>query len=396
MTRRERRILFVALVCQAVGVGVTVGSFTLFVEPLEQAFAAPRAQVSLGNSLLIVALALAGTSVGSFLDRGYARRVMFLGGMMMGAALLLAASATHLWMLALAALLAGIAIPMLGPLAGMSLVSRAIARADRGRAMGIVSMGTPLGSGLFAAIVGWAISQWGWRGAYGLLAALTLAIVLPLVGLLIPSRLESSDAEGEAAPALELGEIARMPAFWLTAIVFALVMGFSTGWASQLAPFLTRVGLDEAEVAGLIALQFWMGIPGSLLCGALADRVGLHTLFLVAILFQAVAFACYALGVSVVGLAVLAVGFGFSIGGMIPLFSLILGRHVGADALGRGMGLANLLLLPCTVGSITFASLVYDRSGAYTTALVVFSIGSLVAALCLLASARMERPGGSD
>ena len=98
---------------------------------------------------------------------------------------MLAASATHLWMLALAALLAGIAIPMLGPLAGMSLVSRAIAKADRGRAVGFVSMGTPLGSGLFAAIVGWAISQWGWRGAYGLLAALTLAIVLPLVGLLL-------------------------------------------------------------------------------------------------------------------------------------------------------------------------------------------------------------------
>jgi predicted MFS family arabinose efflux permease len=395
MTRRERRILFVALVCQAVGVGVTVGSFTLFVEPLEQAFEAPRAQVSFGNSLLVVALALAGTSVGSFLDRGYARRVMFLGGILMGGALVLAASATHLWMLALAALLAGIAIPTLGPLAGMSLVSRAIAKADRGRAMGIVSMGTPLGSGLFAAIVGWAISQWGWRGAYGLLAVLTLAIVLPLVGLLIPSRLESTDAEGRAEPALELGEIARMPAFWLTAIVFALVMGFSTGWASQLAPFLTRAGLGEAEVAGLIALQFWMGIPGSLLFGALADRVGLHALFLLAILFQAVAFACYASGVSIVGLAVLAVGFGFSIGGMIPLFSLILGRQVGADALGRAMGLSNLLLLPSTVGSITFASLVYDRSGAYTTALIVFSIGSLVAAVCLLVLARVEQPVGA-
>ncbi|MHA7836589.1 MAG: MFS transporter [bacterium] len=385
---------------QGIAVGATVGTFTLFVQPLEQAFSAPRSQVSLGNSLLVLALSLAGPFVGGLFDRGWARRVMLFGGLLLGSALLLASNATSLWGLGLAALLAGCAIPMIGPLAGISLVAR-IFDQDRGRAMGVVSMGPPLGSGLLAAGMGWILPVWGWRGGYLLMAAITFGLVLPLVWLVIPSRPpdpaphESAAAAGDAPPSgsrpPDLGGIARMPVFWLTAAVFALMAGIATGWMSQIAPFLVESGLAEPEVAGLLALQFWLGIPGALLFGALADRVRLVTLYLGILVFQGLAYLVYASEIPPAGISLLVVSFGFVGGGIIPLFSLLLGSRVGADALGRAMGLANLLLLPCTIGSITIASLTHDWSGRYSEALVLFAGGIGLAFVCLLLSEREAR-----
>jgi predicted MFS family arabinose efflux permease len=391
MRRPGSSILFVALVTQGFAVGTTVGVFTLFVEPLEQAFAAPRAQVSSGNSLIVVALSLAGTFVGGFFDRGWARRVMLCGVGLLGSALLLASLSARLWMLGLAALVAGVAIPMIGPLAGISLVTRTFAE-DRGRAMGIVSMGPPLGSGLFAGLVGWALPIWGWRGSYGLLAVLTWAVLLPLVWLGVPSRLEGSDPGGPPGSAvLDTRTIARMPVFWLTALVFTLMAGIATGWNSQLGPYLGALGLDERGVAALIASQFWIGIPGALLFGALSDRVSLTALYLVILAYQGFAYGVYAAGAPATWIGGLVIVFGFLGGGMIPLFSLLLGRRVGVNALGRAMGLSNLLLLPFTVGSITLASVVYDRTGRYSWALALFAAGIGIAIVCLLLSNREAR-----
>jgi predicted MFS family arabinose efflux permease len=390
MRSSRRLILAVAMVTQGVAIGSTVGTFTLFVEPLERAFVATRSEVSVGNSLIMLALALAGTTVGSFLDRGWARRVMLCGGTLLGSALLLASMATQLWMLGVAAVAAGVAIPMIGPLAGISLVTRAFEE-DRGRAMGIVSMGPPLGSGIFAAVVGWVIPLWGWRGGYLLLAGLAFAVVLPLVWLVIPPKMEEKEVESasvRSAPGMKA--IARLPVFWLTALVYALIAGIATGWAGQLGPYLGGVGFGERQVAVLLALQFWLGIPGALLFGSLADRLSLTWLFLWILVFQAMVYLTYAFSSMPSWIAGLVIAGGFVAGGMTPLFSLLLGRRVGADALGRAMGLGNLLLLPCTIGSITLASLTYDRTDSYTGALVVFALGLGLAMASLLLSDRMS------
>jgi cyanate permease len=216
-----------------------------------------------------------------------------------------------------------------------------------------------------------------------------LAVVPAAVWRAVPRRLEAADAAGALPPAsLATRALARMPLFWATALVYALGAGIAAGWTGQLGPFLGARGLGERDRAAVVALQFWAGIPGTLLFGALAERFRATPLFAGILLFQALAFSVYALGAPAGWTALFAVASGFAGGGLVPLFSLLLGQRVGAQAVGRAMGIANLLFLPCTVGAISLASTVYDRGGDYRPAQLAFATGMLLALAALLLSER--------
>ena len=65
-----------------------------------------------------------------------------------------------------------------------------------------------------------------------------------------------------------------------------------------------------------------------------------------------------------------------------------LGQRLGADAIGRAVGLSNLLMLPVMAGSVLFAASGFESSGSYAGALVVFAVGVLASIGCLLGSNR--------
>ncbi len=401
MTRTQRSILGVAMLTQGVSVGMTYGILPVFLEPLEAAFSASRTLVSSGQILIMLALTVGSMLTGVALDRGYARGVMLAGALLMGAAQFVAALAPNLWLLGLAALMAGFAVPSIGPLAGASLVTRSFA-AERGRALGLMAMGPPLGSGLFAALAGWALVALGWRGAFALFGLLTLVLLLPAIGWVVPARFEpgagreqptsSEPSDGAAGDgqtrAADVGmlDVLRMPVFWWTGMVFALAAGVPTGWTVHVAAYLSGVGLDPPEQSTLLAIQFWMGVPGALCFGMLADRLGLTGLFSVMLAGMAAILVGYALFPEPWVVAILGVAMGFATGGMIPLYMLLLGKRLGPDALGRAMGLSNLLMLPVMAVAVLLAASVYEAQGSYTWALAVFALAILAAIGCVFGS----------
>jgi predicted MFS family arabinose efflux permease len=395
MTSNQRSVLAVALLTQGVGVGLTYGIFPVFLEPLESAFAAPRTQISSGQILMMLALTIGSITTGILLDRGYVRRVMLTGAIMIVLALLIASSAPNLWVLGLAAVMGGMAVPAVGPLAAASLITRAF-EADRGRALGLMSMGPPLGAGIFAALAGWLLVSLDWRETYMLFAGVALVGLVPIILLVVPARFESSPevAKGgpdSAAAVGGVGALLRTPTFWWSAAVFALATGIASGWTVHVAAFLVGLGLDETESSSLLAVQFWMGVPGALVFGMLADRVSLTTLFVVMLATASAVFVGFAAGPSpwvVSGLCVLS---GFTLGGVIPLYMMLLGKRMGPDVLGRAMGLSNLVMLPVMAGAVLLAASNYEARGGYGMALSIFSIGFLLAIGCLLMSNRSTR-----
>ncbi len=379
------------MLSQAFAIGVTVGVFPLMLEPLESTFGATRTRISLGPVLIMLALAGAGLVAGSVLDRGEVRRAMLFGTGLMASGLALAGLATQLWMLGLAALVAGFSVPFIGPLAGMTIVSRLVPE-DQGRAYGLLSMGPALGSGFFAALTGVLLPQLGWRGVYQLLAGLTLLVLGPLIGGWNPARADApGDGSAEKAPPVALTEVMRRPVFWLSAGVFALAAGIATGWTNHFAAFLGGVGLSERQTAGLIAVQYWMGVPGALVFGVLADRLSLVALFVAMLGFEALAYVAYGSGPSPLTVALLGIGFGFMVGGLIPLYMMLLGRRLETQILGRAMGVSNLLMLPVMAAAALFAAGVYEREGSYDRATLIFGIGMLAAIASLLLAERSAR-----
>ena len=394
MTSKQRSILAVALLTQGISVGLTYGILPVFLQPLERAFDAPRTQISAGQIVMMLALTIGSMTTGVLLDRGHARAVMLGGTGLLVSALVVASFAPNLWVLGLAACLAGLAVPAIGPLTAASLITRSFDE-ERGRALGLMSMGPPLGSGIFAALAGYVLLSLDWRDAYRLFALIAVIGLVPIILRLVPARFESEpvreDESGDSgdlasAPKPGMGSVLRMPVFWWSALVFALATGIFSGWTVHVAAFLRGQGLDEAQSSTLLAVQYWMGVPGALVFGLLADRISLSTLFAVMLGTGAAIFAAFASDPSALLVAVLSVVAGFAFGGVIPLYMMLLGQRMGPDALGRAMGLSNMVMLPIMAGSVLLAASSYETSGSYSVALSVFSIGLLMAIGSLLLS----------
>lgn len=390
MTTSQRSILAVALLTQGVSVGLTYGIFPVFLEPLETAFDAPRTQVSAGQILMMLSLVIGSVTTGIFLDRGHARRVMLTGAVLLTTALVLASFAPNLWVLGLAAALAGLSVPSIGPLAAASLITRAFSQ-ERGRALGLMSMGPPLGSGVFAALAGWVLLSFEWRDAYLLFAVMAAILLVPIIVMVVPVRFETATPgaadEPETKDAPEgMAAVVRMPVFWWSAGIFALATGISSGWTVHVAAYLGGLGLAETESSGLLAVQYWMGVPGALIFGMLADRYSMTTLWSVMLGSASVAYAAFAMEPSPLVVSGLCAFAGFVMGGVIPLFMMLLGQRMGPDALGRAMGLSNLVMLPIMAGVVLFAAADFEASGGYRSALTVYAIGFLLAIGCLLIS----------
>ena len=65
---------------------------------------------------------------------------------------------------------------------------------------------------------------------------------------------------------------------------------------------------------------------------------------------------------------------------------MLIGQRMGPDALGRAMGLSNLVMLPVMAGAVLLAASNYEAEGSYEMSLLVFSVGFLAAIGCLLIS----------
>lgn len=391
MQTSGRRAIGVALITQAVGIGTTFGAFSLLVQPLEQSFGAERWQVSLAPALWVVAMAAGGMTIGPILDRGSIRRVMLGGALLHAVGLLVLSQVESLGLAGFVCFLTGLSIPSLGPLAGSTLVGR-IFDEDRGRAVGIVNMGGPIGGFSFAALAGWMLGHTDWRDTLVLFAAISAAINIPAT-LLIPSFVEDASATGdaEADAGVDMASLARSPAFLLLAATFALATGTAAGWASQMAPYLDGLGVSLGRATALVAVASGVAVIGPVLIGVLSDRLSGTKLMLGMLVVGIAAFATYTLGRPFALVATLMLVFGVMTGGMIPVYTSLVSERIGVASLGRAMGLTNLLMLPVSAAAGPLSAAVHDATGSYTPALVGCVGAYVLASWTLVASGRATR-----
>lgn len=384
--------------CQGIAVGQTIGILPILLEPLEAAFDAPRTTIATGQILIMLAITLSSLATGVVLDRGHVRRVMLAGASCLVLALLLASCATSLPLLGLSALLAGAAVPSIGPLTAGKLVTHYFVE-GRSKAMGLMSIGPPLGSGLFAALAGWLLVELAWWQMLRVLAVVALLGLFPMILSVVPRRFDDASPEdlgravapaegGDASadspvPVPSMLEVLRRPAFLWAGLMFALVTGISSAWTVHAAAYLGGRGLDEAARSNVLALQFWMGVPGSIVCGALAERVGVSRLLGFVVMATAACYAGFAIAPSASVVTVLSAMVGFAGGGVLPLYLVLLGMRVGPASLGRSIGLSNLMMLPVMSVAVLFAASLFEAQSSYTVVLWVFTAGFLAGLACL-------------
>lgn len=164
-----------------------------------------------------------------------------------------------------------------------SIVSDTFPRRDRGRAIGILLIGIPLGSAT-GILVGGLVADWlDWRTAFLVVGAAGVLLV-PIVWFGVPEPVRGGqDGVGPPAPAglaATLADLGRRPTFWLVA--FAASANSTIGYGNQFwlpSVFQRSYGLSLRETAmyfGSVVLVG--GVIGVTLGGHLADRLALYSL----------------------------------------------------------------------------------------------------------------------
>lgn len=204
--------------------------------------------------------------------------VVFTGGWTRKRALLLAwvlvllgnlvcATADSLTQLLLGRVLLG-AGSMFTPIAA-ALAVASVPVSQRGKALSVVFLGMSLAYVTGVPLGAWVGLQWGWQSAIGVMAALS-ALMLVAVAWRVPVQLAAPGASfGGLAGIVHRPEVLAVLAMTLCyfAAIFA-VFSFA-------GPVLTAlVPMSAAQLSLTLALFGLSGVAGTLLGGALADRLG--------------------------------------------------------------------------------------------------------------------------
>src|SRR5215813_1663705 len=191
-------------------VGLALYGLPLYYDFMVKEFGWSRTQVTSGNALSkLVVGPLFGFIAGWVIDRFGPRRLMMVGILMAGGAVIGLSGMSALWMFYFFYLFNAVGYVCGGPLPNQVLLSRWFDKA-RGKAMGVAYLGIGFGGMVVPQLAKWLNAQFGWHRALMLLGALMIVIALPMVWFV--KEQPEGYAERKAEPPLPIGEILKKPA----------------------------------------------------------------------------------------------------------------------------------------------------------------------------------------
>ena len=401
--RRGWPTVLACLIGQMVGVHAlppyTIG---FFIAPLQAEFGWSRTAISLGATVLTLAMAIGVPIAGSLINRlGEIRLIIF--GMLALAAGYVALS------------LMGSSLPLFWTIMGLMAIvgagcspvtlSRALVSAFdrmRGTALGLTLIGTGLTGTLVPLLLAPIMAGHGWRAGYLTLACVMIVCMPVIVGLLWANR-SAALPQGAAAarPAQETITIAallREPPFArLLAAFFCIALAIG-GCVVHFVPMLIDAGYVPALAARTASLLGLSLIGGRLLTGILIDRIFAPFIAVLLMSISAIGFVALSIGgPELLPYAALLVGLSF--GSEIDLIVYLVSRYFPAALYGRIFG----LLYAATMVGLAVSPVVYAQlhvaTGHYNAAFV-WAAAFLVVSAVLFATlprfpgvAILRRPG---
>jgi MFS family permease len=124
-------------------------------------------------------------------------------------------------------------------------------------------------------------------------------------------------------------------------------------------------GVSAMAAATVLSAAALASLGGKILCGLIADRVGAKRTLVVGLSVQAVAVSLYLFTRDLGSFYALALLFGFSYGGVMPLYAIIVREYFGERTMGSVFGAVALVsTLGMAVGPWAGGRL-YDGFGSY-------------------------------
>ncbi len=405
-------IVATSLVGAGVGMGIGGVGLGVFVEPMTDDLGWSRA--AMGGVFIIRAIVMAtlGPLMGPVVDRRMGAPVLFVGGAFIaGGSIMLLAAATEVWHFYVLFGL-GWSVGQLA-FAGNVLTGPIVAKwfiRKRGRAMGIYTMGIPIGSIIFVPLNAVLVTTFGWQASWVILGVATWLLTIPIaaltmrrqpedMGLYPDGALTADEARLAGAPGstqpggsapidFTLVQALRTPALYLLMLSF-LMMGLAMGiFTIHQVPAITDKGFDLA-VASIVSVT----LSSCSFCvkptvGFLSERFSPRYLCALCMAVGAAGVVTLGLADTMLFLFVFAACYGFG-AGATPVFQNV----IWADYFGRRyLGSIRGMIAPIAAlgGGISpfIAGWMFDNTGSYDSILVAMGLGAFLAAAFML----MARP----
>lgn len=391
---------------------------------LESQFGWSRGQLGLALTFTRIEGGLMGPLEGYLTDRLGARRMIFIGLMILGVGFLLFASVQNLWMFYAAFLVMALGQGLGSWLPLMTTINNWFSR-RRATAMGWSNVGGRLGALLLVPAIAWAIDptqdRLGWQMTALILGIVTLVIAFPLTRLIRnrpqdygqrpdgdpPERVPETAAIPEASgavpegseatvpsataqrerprpatprrsavqddPDLTAAQALRTPAFWLISFGHGFTSMVILAIMTHLGLLLKDKGFDVQTTGWIIVVYTATAMVFQLVGGYVGDRWPKNIALFIFTTIQAAAVVVLTLSSTLVMFYLYAVLFGIGFGGRNPLTTAIRGEYFGRASFGRILGLStvpmNVLLL---IGS-PMAGYMKDIQDSYDMAFLILA-----------------------
>jgi len=360
------RIVAVCFLVATFGWGLGFYGQSVYLAELQRIHGWPASLISAGTTFFYLFGALIVVFVAEAMRAFGPRKCLIAGLFAMACAAVALGQVRALWQLYLAdALLAfgwaGTSLAMITNTVSLWFERR------RGMAISLALNGASFGGIAGVPLLVFAIGHLGFAMTMTVVALLMVVVVLPIVAVSVGRPpLQSGGPEAALASARQVRKDAlRDIAFLSIAIAFALVLFAQVGFIVHLIAFLDPViGREHAALA--LSLLTIMAMVGRVLFSAVIDRFDQRLASALSFASQALALAIIINSRSEFLLIGACVVFGFSVGNLITLPSLIVQREFDSKSFGV------LISLITAITQVTYAfghgvvGALRDLSGSYT------------------------------
>jgi MFS family permease len=361
-------IVGVGIVVTCVGMGAML-SLNIFLQPIAEAMGWSRTGISTAALLNFLAMGVGSFAWGALSDRFGTRAVVLAGGILLGLGLV---AASQVGTLGQFQLVFGLVV---GVAAG-SFYAPLIASttkwfvANRSLAVALVSAGMSLGSTTVGPLARWLITTYDWRIAMLAIGNLAWLVIIPAALLVRDPRTPPSDAAPTSGAAgsgeFTVGQALRTPQFFAIAFTHFACCAAHSGPIFHMVANAMDHGVGAMAAATVIGTAGIGSLGGRIICGLLADRIGAKRMLLIGLALQAASIALYLITSGLLGFYALALMFGFSYGGVMPLYAIVVREYFGARIMGATFGAVGFVAtLGMALGPLTGGWL-YDSFGSYS------------------------------
>jgi MFS family permease len=371
--------------CVAIG---TTFSLAVFLQPMSEATGWSRTGISGAMTLVFLTMGVGGFMWGALTDRFGPRPVVLTGAILLGAGLAISSRATSLleYQLVYGIVVGGSAGSIFAP---MMVTVTGWFEKHRSIAVSLVSAGMGVAPMTISPFAQYLLQSHDWRTAQLYIAILAWVLLIPTAFFVRRAPAARAAAPGMTAAGgdnsgMTVRQALRSPQFIVLSGTFFACCAMHSGPIFHTISYALACGIAPVVAVTIYSMEGLAGLFGRLVFGVAGDKFGAKPVLVVGLMIQALAAGAYFFTRQIGEFYAVAVVFGATYAGVMPLYAVIAREYFPLRIMGTVFGAASMISAFGMALGPALGGWVFDHFGTYGWLYVgSFAVGLGAAAIAL-------------